>query len=577
MYYWGMHPASRLRTVAGRLEACLAGGSLLDAMDALSEADFLAVFADIAEGRKAVDLIESMATASAERRSDPSLGLEGLAKKTGHRNATALVQQLTGSTFAQVKKNLQAGADIAAVSVSPPLSGVIPWFEPLTAATLAGALSSDRVSAIRRGLGEPPIDRYMDVDADVLREIWRAAASQLVEEACDQTVESLLQSARTARDLIDPRGVALRFEERYRRRALHLRVKDDGQHGASITFDDEGIALMKAIMSAALRPRRGPRFVPSGADGESERAGSGGDAGSGGGAGSGGCEASRTGECADDRCEPCAGAEAAARAALDERSLAQLQYDTLMAILRTGAFADPDQSFGDRQPGVRITVAAADLSADAQSDESGNPLGTVAGEGYILDRNQAIPRFVVDKKLCDTGFRELTFDTAGRPLDVGREQRLFTAKQREMLRMRDGGCMWPGCDAPASWAEAHHINHWSKNGRTDIADGILLCQACHLRLHNFRWRITRDDFGFLLHPPAGTPRVGAMAVGREAVAPGEHGLGLEGDTPPPIRLRTKSRRRFNPLAESLRAAMADFERARAAAGVARQTDHALAG
>ena len=37
----------------------------------------------------------------------------------------------------------------------------------------------------------------------------------------------------------------------------------------------------------------------------------------------------------------------------DERTNEQLQYDTLLAILRAGANTDPMQAFGDRQPGVQ--------------------------------------------------------------------------------------------------------------------------------------------------------------------------------------------------------------------------------
>ncbi|MEP6482771.1 MAG: HNH endonuclease signature motif containing protein [Rhodoglobus sp.] len=42
--------------------------------------------------------------------------------------------------------------------------------------------------------------------------------------------------------------------------------------------------------------------------------------------------------------------------------------------------------------------------------------------------------------------------------------------------MRDGGCRFPGCDRPPSWCEAHHIVPWSHGGRTDLADGLLLCR-----------------------------------------------------------------------------------------------------
>lgn len=52
--------------------------------------------------------------------------------------------------------------------------------------------------------------------------------------------------------------------------------------------------------------------------------------------------------------------------------------------------------------------------------------------------------------ICRSGTRNILVDEAGNPLDVGREQRLFTAKQKIALAYRDGGCMDPDCDRPVS-------------------------------------------------------------------------------------------------------------------------------
>jgi hypothetical protein len=49
----------------------------------------------------------------------------------------------------------------------------------------------------------------------------------------------------------------------------------------------------------------------------------------------------------------------------------------------------------------------------------------------------------------------------------------------------------PGCDAPASFCEVHHITHWSDGGKTDINDGVLLCRFHHMRLHNQGHHIKR--------------------------------------------------------------------------------------
>ena len=96
----------------------------------------------------------------------------------------------------------------------------------------------------------------------------------------------------------------------------------------------------------------------------------------------------------------------------------------------------------------------------------------------------------------------MRFDDEGRCLDLGREERLFSRKQKTALAVRDGGCMDPDCDRPPSWTEAHHIRHWKRDqGRTDLADGILLCRRDHLRYHNQGWEVRRDGAVYWLIPP----------------------------------------------------------------------------
>jgi hypothetical protein len=87
-------------------------------------------------------------------------------------------------------------------------------------------------------------------------------------------------------------------------------------------------------------------------------------------------------------------------------------------------------------------------------------------------------------------------------MNVGREQRLFTSRQRIGLAARDGGCMWIGCDRPPSWTEAHHIDFWERDhGETDAERGILLCKHHHLLAHDHGWEIRRTRGMFWLIPP----------------------------------------------------------------------------
>ncbi len=70
-------------------------------------------------------------------------------------------------------------------------------------------------------------------------------------------------------------------------------------------------------------------------------------------------------------------------------------------------------------------------------------------------------------------------------LDLGRSARFFGPAQRKAMAIRDRRCRAEGCSIPAEWCEAHHWGTpWSRGGRTDLADGALLCSWHHHRAHD---------------------------------------------------------------------------------------------
>jgi hypothetical protein len=62
-------------------------------------------------------------------------------------------------------------------------------------------------------------------------------------------------------------------------------------------------------------------------------------------------------------------------------------------------------------------------------------------------------------------------------------QRLANASQRRMLRARDRGCIWPGCDAPASWCQAHHEPPFEDTHHTTTSELLLFCRFHHTLRH----------------------------------------------------------------------------------------------
>jgi len=104
-------------------------------------------------------------------------------------------------------------------------------------------------------------------------------------------------------------------------------------------------------------------------------------------------------------------------------------------------------------------------------------------------------------------------------LDWGRTKRFFTPSQKLALAERDGGCAM--CGAPPSHTKAHHLRWWARDaGPTDLSNGVLLCEACHHRIHDNGWDIRIEGTGtrarVLFIPPADvdparTPRLGGRA------------------------------------------------------------------
>ncbi|TBN55905.1 HNH endonuclease, partial [Glaciihabitans arcticus] len=140
-------------------------------------------------------------------------------------------------------------------------------------------------------------------------------------------------------------------------------------------------------------------------------------------------------------------------------------------------------------PVVKILVAAESLD-------------TRTGHARIEGSPTPVSVQTAERLACTGTTVPILFDSAGQILDLGREQRLFTKRQKQALAARDGGCMWLGCDRPACWTEAHHIDHWARDGgATDTADGMLLCKHHHLLLHNNHWEILRTGAEYWLVPP----------------------------------------------------------------------------
>lgn len=334
-------------------------------------------------------------------------------------------------------------------SLTDATAPVDPWLRPVAAAVAAGELSLDAADAIRTGLGS--------AGSGVTVAALSEAAERLLRQVRELTVEQLAARAREARASLDVQLVAEREELMRSQRYLHLIPRADGMTRLDGLLDPESAAQVAAVYDASTSPRRGgPRFV-----------------------------------------DPTLAAAADALLE-DSRTTEQIALDTFVELLRLGTLADVTAFIGARKLAVQVLVTQADLDQHT-------------GMVFLEGQSEALSVQTAKRHVCESGSVPILMES-GQVLNLGRELRLYNRKQRIALAARDGGCIWPGCDRPPSWCEAHHIVEWSRNGRTDIADGVLLCKHHHLLVHNNGWQVIRRGSQYAIVPPASidptrTPRM----------------------------------------------------------------------
>ena len=100
--------------------------------------------------------------------------------------------------------------------------------------------------------------------------------------------------------------------------------------------------------------------------------------------------------------------------------------------------------------------------------------------------------------------RRIACDCVVTPIVDGEMQssaRLVSGKLRRALDVRDRHCRFPGCDVPAIWTDAHHIEHWANGGLTKLFNLILLCRRHHRLVHEGRWQLRPAGDGLLQAVP----------------------------------------------------------------------------
>lgn len=106
--------------------------------------------------------------------------------------------------------------------------------------------------------------------------------------------------------------------------------------------------------------------------------------------------------------------------------------------------------------------------------------------------------------LSDCSWARILLGPDSTPLEASEAVRTVPAGLWRALVARDGGCRWPGCDAPAAWCDvAHGEQAFADRGRLEPENAALLCRRHHRRFDHSDLRIRIDGGSVTFHDPEG--------------------------------------------------------------------------
>jgi Domain of unknown function (DUF222)/HNH endonuclease len=416
--------------------------ALLGVGAAMPDSDLLTFTAEVEGAGRIIDSLRSSTAGEIARRSDRSLGNSGLAARHGFRTPTSMITSLTLVSGRAADRRSRVGQLVAS-----------PALDTLATAMGAGSIDTDAAESIALAL--TPVLARTEL-AHVAHEV-----TQLVEFATTHCADDVAAAARSARDRLDVLGVEEREADLHAQRYLRFGRPVDGLVPLRGMLPPEEAGVVLSLFDARTSVRRKVRFEP--------------------GAGSASGELDPDGEIREQASGP--------MTIVDERTMDQRRADTFVEICRIAA-----ATLHDAPGDSKLSRGAGTLVVTISQEELAKGLGAARIDGVQEPMSASAAR----RMACNAGILPMVLGGKSQPLDLGVSKRCFSAGQRRAICERDRGCAAPGCDAPPSWTEVHHIHWWSHGGPTDYRNGILLCSFHHHRVHDGVLRVDIDD---------GVPRV----------------------------------------------------------------------
>ncbi len=142
----------------------------------------------------------------------------------------------------------------------------------------------------------------------------------------------------------------------------------------------------------------------------------------------------------------------------------QRRADALAALIQAAQHTKPE-------PGVGVSRVVVTLSYEQLLER--------AGAAGVIDGGTLLSEGELRRVCCDAELIPAVLGSASEVLDLGRAARLVSGALRTALNVRDGGCVFPGCDVSPNRCEAHHLRPWWQGGPTSLENLALLCHHHH--------------------------------------------------------------------------------------------------
>jgi len=224
----------------------------------------------------------------------------------------------------------------------------------------------------------------------------------------------------------------------------------------------------------------------------------------------------------------------------EARSETDVPCDTDARDRRPGAVPSAQSRHGERRPSISLLLDAKTLFGLPIDN-----LDDLLARRCELADGTLIPLPTAQRLLCSASVQQfLTRITSQGTIEtIGVTDRLrdATRQQRRAVRLRDGGCLFPGCTVPFDRCQIHHLTPYELDGPTLVNNLATLCSHHHHLVHEGRWRLWRTHDGQLHLVKPDRTYVPVVGHGQAPLPDRPPGTGPPPPAPLPIHHRTPSR------------------------------------